>query len=81
MKEIFGHNNEELVETLPFDIRYQYALHTTSFEEQPLNDRPLGRFSARCNAYEESTGIDLIHDCITGLLLKMSELMHLNTGM
>ena len=25
------------------------ALHTTSFEEQPLNDRTLGRFRARCN--------------------------------
>ena len=65
LKEIFGLTDEEIVETLPFDIRYQYALHTTSFEEQPLNDRTLGRrFRARCNSYEEMTGIDLIHDCI-----------------
>ena len=46
LKEIFGLTDEEIVETLPFDIRYQYALHTTSFEEQPLNDRTLGRFRA-----------------------------------
>ena len=55
LKEIFGLTDEELVDTLPFDIRYQYALHTTSFEEQPLNGRTLGRFRARCNSYEELT--------------------------
>lgn len=81
LKEIFGLTDEEIVETLPFDIRYQYALHTTSFEEQPLNDRTLGRFRARCNAYEEMTGIDLIHDCIVKLSSSMAAMMKLNTGM
>lgn len=50
-----------------FDIRYQYALHTTSFEEQPLSDRILSRFRAKCLAYETETEINLIHACITGL--------------
>jgi len=81
IKEIFGLTDEEIVETLPFDIRYQYALHTTSFEEQPLNDRSLGRFRARCNAYEESTGIDLIHNCVSELSTTMASLMHLNSGL
>lgn len=81
LKEIFGLTDEEIVETLPFDIRYQYALHTTSFEEQPLNDRSLGRFRARCNSYEELTGIDLIHDCIVKLSSSMAAMMKLNTGM
>ena len=81
LKEIFGLTDEEIVETLPFDIRYQYALHTTSFEEQPLNDRTLGRFRARCNSYEEMTGIDLIHDCIMKLSSSMATMMKLNTGM
>ena len=81
LKEIFGLTDEEIVETLPFDIRYQYALHTTSFEEQPLNDRTLGRFRARCNSYEEMTGIDLIHDCIIKLSSSMATMMKLNTGM
>ena len=40
-----------------FDIRYQYALHTTSFTEQPLSDRTLSRFRARCLAYETETGL------------------------
>ena len=73
IKEIFQLTDEEIVETLPFDIRYQYALHTTSFEEQPLNDRTLGRFRARCNVYEERTGIDLIHQCIVGLSSEMAK--------
>ena len=80
LKEIFRLTDEEIVETLPFDIRYQYALHTTSFEEQPLNDRTLGRFRARCNAYEETTGKDLIHDCIINLSSEMAKMMKLNSG-
>ena len=81
LKEVFGLTDEEIVETLPFDIRYQYALHTTSFEEQPLNDRTLGRFRARCNTYEEMTGTDLIHNCIIKLSEQMATMMKLNTGM
>lgn len=81
IKEIFGLTDEEIVETLPFDIRYQYALHTTSFDEQPLNDRTLGRFRARCNAYEESTGIDLIHECVSALSVELAKLMNLNSGL
>lgn len=81
LKEIFGLTDEEIVDALPFDIRYQYALHTTSFEEQPLNDRTLGRFRARCNSYEEMTGVDLIHDCIMKLSSSMAAIMKLNTGM
>lgn len=81
LKEIFGLTDEEIVDTLPFDIRFQYALHTTSFEEQPLNDRTFGRFRARCNSYEEMTGIDLIHDCIIKLSSSMAAMMKLNPGM
>ena len=33
LKESLGDTDDELVQALMFDIRYQYALHTTSFEE------------------------------------------------
>ena len=49
-----------------FDVRYQYALHTTSFEEQPLSDRTLSRFRARVLAYETEHDVDLIHECKNG---------------
>lgn len=63
-----------------FDVRYQYALHTTSFEEQPLSDRTLSRFRERCITYETQTGIDLIKDCITKLSSPIAEIMGINRG-
>ena len=60
LKELLNMTDDEMVEALMFDIRFQYALHTTSFKEQPLSDRPLGRFRERCNAYETEHGRDLV---------------------
>lgn len=81
LKEALGVTDDEVVQALMFDIRYQYALHTTSFKEQPLSDRTLSRFRARCLAYETETGIDLIHTCITGLSKEISELMGITPNM
>lgn len=61
-----------------FDIRFQYALHTTSYAEQPLNDRTLGRFRERCATYEKETGIDLLQTTITSLSNEMAEMMKLD---
>lgn len=75
LEEALGVTDDETVQALMFDIRYQYALHTTSFDEQPLSDRTLSRFRARCLAYETETGVDLIHACVTGLARELSEFM------
>ena len=64
-----------------FDIRFQYALHTTSFLEQPMSDRTLGRFRGRCSTYEKETGIDLLHDTIVSLSGEMAELMKLDLSL
>jgi hypothetical protein len=81
LKEVLGVTDDEMVQALMFDIRYQYALHTTSFAEQPLSDRTLSRFRARCLAYETETGIDLIHACVTGLAKELSEFMGVTPNM
>lgn len=81
LKEALGDSDDELVQALMFDIRYQYALHTTSFEEQPLSDRTLSRFRARCLAYETETGIDLIHMCVTSLAKEIAAFMGLTPSM
>lgn len=81
LKEALGDSDDELVQALMFDIRYQYALHTTSFQEQPLSDRTLSRFRARCLAYETETGIDLIHLCITSLARELAEFMKITSPM
>ena len=64
-----------------FDIRFQYALHTTSFKEQPLSDRTLSRFRKRCLTYEAMTGIDLIENCITGLSAQIADIMGIQIGL
>ncbi len=60
IKEMFGLTDEELLEAIIFDVRYQYALHTTSFTEQPISDRTFSRFREKILKYEKETGIDLL---------------------
>jgi len=81
IKEITGQSDDEILMSLMFDVRYQYALHTTSFEEQPLSDRSLGRFRERCHTYEEATGTDLIKDTVVTLSSKMAEMMKIDASL
>ena len=62
LKEALNVTDDEIDEARTFDIRYQYALHTTSFEEQPISDRTLIRFRARVLSYETEHDVDLIHE-------------------
>ena len=81
LKEALGDTDDELVEALMFDIRYQYALHTTSFEEQPLSDRTLSRFRARVLAYETEHDVGLIHECIIKMAKQIAEFMNISPNM
>lgn len=78
IKELLNLTDDEMVESLAFDIRFQYALHTTSFEEQPLSDKTLSHFRKRCYTYELATGTDLIYETITGLSGEMAKIMKIN---
>ena len=64
-----------MVENLMLDFRLQYALHTTSFEEQPLSDKTLSRFRRRCYDYETLHNKDLYHDCVNDLSASIAKLM------
>ena len=74
-KEFNGLTDDEILEECEFDFRYQYALHTTSYEEQPLSDRTFSRFRERVTAYELVTGKNLIHDCMVSLAENIREYM------
>ena len=78
LKELLGLTDDEFVSSLLFDVRFQYALHTTSFEEQPISDRTFSRFRKRCLTYEMETGEDLIHDCIKSLSAEMASIMKID---
>jgi len=75
LKEFTGMTDDEIRESCEFDFRFQYALHTTSFEEQPISDRTFSRFRERCEAYELTTGEDLIHQCIVSLSEEIRQYM------
>ena len=75
IKELLDLSDDEMVEGLMLDIRFQYALHTTSFEEQPLSDKSLSRFRKRCYDYREKTGTDLVHSCMVSLASGIARVM------
>ncbi len=75
IKELFDYSDDDMVENLMLDFRFQYALHTTSFEEQPLSDKTLSRFRKRCYDYETLHGVDLFHDCVKDLSASIAKLM------
>ena len=75
IKELFDYSDDEMVENLMLDFRIQYALHTTSFEEQPLSDKTLSRFRKRCYDYETLHNKDLYHDCVKDLSASIAKLV------
>lgn len=75
LKEFNGLTDDEILEECEFDFRYQYALHTTGYENQPLSDRTFSRFRERVAAYELVTGKNLIHDCMVSLAENMRKYM------
>lgn len=78
IKELFDYSDDEMVENLMLDLHLQYALHTTSFTEQPLSDKTLSRFRKRCYDYEKLYNIDLYHDCVHDLSGKIAKLMNVS---
>ena len=72
LREIFNQSDEEALNSLMFDIRYQHALHTTSFQEQPVcvrtrTGRPVSKnsltnFRAAVYSYNQEHGVDLIQE-------------------
>ncbi len=78
IKELFGISDDMVVENLMLDPRYQYALHTTSFEEQPLSDKSLTRFRLRCYNYEQVHGVDLLSGMVKDLAQSSAKMMKID---
>jgi hypothetical protein len=78
LKEIFGQSDEEAIESLLFDIRYQYALHTTSFKEQPVSKNSLTNFRTAVYAYNEEHGTDLIKEEFESHAKEFSKILNIN---
>ena len=74
LREIFNQSDEEALNSLMFDIRYQYALHTTSFQEQPVSQNSLTNFRAAVYRYNQEYGVDLIQQEIEAQAKSFSKL-------
>ncbi|SDF89335.1 Transposase domain, partial [Halanaerobium congolense] len=60
LKEIFQLTDEQLLGSIFFDDRFQYALRLTSEERPPVSFNTFTNFRNRVYAYYNLTGIDLI---------------------
>jgi hypothetical protein len=78
LREIFNQSDEEALNSLLFDIRYQYALHTTSFAEQPVSKNSLTNFRAAVYRYNQKHGIDLIQQEIEAQAKGFSKLLKID---
>jgi hypothetical protein len=60
-----------------FDLRYQYALPTTSFLEQSVSKNSLTNFRAAVYSYNQEHGVDLIQQEIEAPAKAFSKLLNL----
>jgi len=78
LREIFNQSDEEALNSLMFDIRYQHALHTTSFPEQPVSKNSLTNFRAAVYRYNQEHGIDLIQQEIEAQAKTFSKILKID---
>jgi hypothetical protein len=62
LKDMHNLIDEELVGSIHFDFRYQYALGTENLEVQPISENTFTNFRNRLYDYEQKTGIDLLKE-------------------
>ena len=80
LKETNSLTDDELVESICCDVRYQFALHTTHLTEQPVSDRTFSRFRERLYNYEMETGRNLLEEEMMHLSDVYADYMNLNSN-
>ena len=81
LKEMLSLTDDELLASMVCDVRFQYALHTTSFDEQPVSDRTFSRFRQRLYDYAISTGVDLVKEEMESMAEAFVDFAKLNRTM
>ena len=67
IKSITGQSDEEIINSVYFDERVQYALHTINLTKQPISKNMLNLFRNRIRDYEKKTGINLLENTMREL--------------
>jgi len=73
IKETLSVTDKDLKLRCHTDLSFHHALHSTSWNEQPVSDRTFSRFRERCYLYELETGKDLIQEEMEALSDKLTK--------
>jgi hypothetical protein len=76
LKRMYGLSDEVLIELIRCGaLEFQYALHTTDDDSQPLSLVSLSRFRRKIAEYDEANGCDLVKDEYTRISQKIAKAM------
>lgn len=81
LKEFTGLSDDQMVESICCDVRFQYALHSTSYEDQTVSDRTFSRFRERLNNYDSEHNTDLLKEEMDELNEKFRDFLKIHTNL
>ncbi len=68
LERLLGMTDEEMIETINFDVRFQYALHTNTYVTQPFSTNTFRRFRSRNEENQRITGENVLEDYMEELI-------------
>ena len=75
---MIGLTDEELVGSIHFDFRYQYALCTENLESQPISENSFTNFRNRIYDYENETGNDIIKEEVEAISKQFTDYLEID---
>jgi len=81
LEELLNLTDDELLASIPCDIRFQYALHTASFKEQPFSDRTFSRSRERLSLHTLETGKNLLQEEMESMVVVFLSYLNIQTSM
>lgn len=81
LKELHDLTDDQLIGSLYFDYRYQYALGISDFEQETACINTLTNFRQRLVAYEAATQVDLIKQETDALSWRLADIIELDRSM
>jgi len=82
LKDSLNLTDDEIIESICCDVRFQYALHTTHLEDQPVSDRTFSRFREKIYNYSlDHDGQNLFEEEMKHLTDVYAKYMNLNSNL
>lgn len=81
LKELCGWTDNEMLGSLYFDYRVQYALGITDLEKGSVSINTITNFRNRLCCYEKETGVDLLQQEVEALTKALVQLSQMDTSL